>query len=137
VERRDLFKLAGVSIAAAAITGCSSSTASVEAAKPIKAKSNGKRVVVVGAGFGGLTVAKQLRQKDSSLEVIVLEKKDIFMACPYSNAYLGGIEGVTLETLTHDFYASAQAHGYEFIQTEVTAIDKANKIVTTTSGTIS
>lgn len=70
MERRDLFKLAGVSIAAAAITGCSSSTASVEAAKPIKAKSNGKRVVVVGAGFGGLTVAKQLRQKRVHLRLL-------------------------------------------------------------------
>lgn len=75
MERRDLFKLAGVSIAAAAITGCTSSATSIEVAKPMKMKSNGKRVVVVGAGFGGLTVAKQLRQKDSSLEVIVLEKK--------------------------------------------------------------
>lgn len=137
MERRDLFKYAGVSIAAVAITGCTSSASSVEAAKPIKMKSNGKRVVVVGAGFGGLTVAKQLRQKDSSIEVIVLEKKDIFMACPYSNAYLGGIEGVSLETLTHDYYAPAQAHGYEFIQTEVTAINRKAKMVTTTSGTIS
>lgn len=137
MERRDLFKLAGVSIAAAAITGCTSSTTSIEVAKPMKMKSNGKRVVVVGAGFGGLTVAKQLRQKDSSLEVIVLEKKDIFMACPYSNAYLGGIEGVTLETLTHDFYAPAEVHGYEFIQTEVMAINKESKMVTTTCGTIS
>lgn len=137
MERRDLFKFAGVSIAAAAISGCTSNTGTMEASMPMKAKSNGKRVVVVGAGFGGLTVAKQLRKNDSSLEVIVLEKKDIFMACPYSNTYLGGLADVSLETLTHDFYGPANAHGYEFIQTEVTDIDSSSKVVMTTNGTIS
>lgn len=136
VERRDLFKLAGVSIAAAAVTGCTSSTGSMTTSTPMKTKSNGKRVVVVGAGFGGLTVAKQLRQKDASIEVVLLEKKDIFMSCPYSNTYLGGLDGVDLETLTHDYYGPATAHGYEFIQTEVTNINASSKTVTTTSGTI-
>jgi NADPH-dependent 2,4-dienoyl-CoA reductase/sulfur reductase-like enzyme len=136
VERRDLFKYAGVSLAAAAITGCSSAQEKVAVATPMKPKSNGKRVVVVGAGFGGLTVAKQIRQNDESVEVIVLEKRDIFMACPYSNTYLAGLEDVSLETLTHDYYAPANTYGYEFIQTEVTGIDKASKTVTTTCGSI-
>jgi sulfide dehydrogenase [flavocytochrome c] flavoprotein chain len=138
LERRDLFKLAGVSIAAATLSGCTVTTASMQTAKqPIKGKSNGKRIVVVGAGIGGLCVAKHLRGKDKSLEVIVLDKKDMFMSCPYSNAYLGGLDDVSLESLMHDFYGAAQTHGYEFIQTEVMAIDASTKNIMTTVGTIS
>ncbi|MCH9812567.1 MAG: NAD(P)/FAD-dependent oxidoreductase [Epsilonproteobacteria bacterium] len=140
MERRDLFKVAGVGVAAVTLSACTASNAASSAVagatKAFRAKSTGKRVVVVGGGFGGLTMAKQLRAKDKSLEVIVLEKKDIFMACPYSNTYLGGLKGVNLDTLTHDYYAPANAHGYEFIQTEVTGIDRGSKTVTTTSGTI-
>lgn len=137
LERRDLFKLAGISIAAATLTGCTINAGSLEANQPIKAKSKGKRVVVVGAGFGGLSVAKQLRQKDKSVEVIVVDKRDIFMSCPYSNAHLAGLSNVTLETLTQDFYGVAQTHGYEFIQAEVTNIDSTEQIVMTTKGTLS
>lgn len=140
MERRDLFKIAGVGAAAVAMSACTSSNAATTAVanttKALKAKTSGKRIVIVGGGFGGLTIAKQLRAKDSSLDVIVLEKKDIFMSCPYSNTYLGGIDGVDLNMLTHDFYAPANAHGYEFIQTEVTGIDRASKTVMTTDGTV-
>lgn len=137
MERRDLFKLAGVSIAAATLSGCTISATSMDTSKqPLKTKSNAKRVVVVGAGFGGLCIAKQLRQKEKSLEVIVLDKKDMFMSAPYSNAYLGGLDNVSLESLMHDFYGAAQTHGYDFIQTEVMSIDSTNKTITTTSGSL-
>jgi sulfide dehydrogenase [flavocytochrome c] flavoprotein subunit len=137
MERRDLFKVAGLGVAVAAIgTTTTASAATASASGAIRPKANGKRIVIVGAGFGGLTIAKQLRAKDKNLDVVVLEKKDIFMACPFSNTYLGGLKDVTLETLTHDFYAPANAHGYDFIQTEVTGIDRKSKTVTTTEGTI-
>jgi NADPH-dependent 2,4-dienoyl-CoA reductase/sulfur reductase-like enzyme len=138
MERRDLFKIAGVGAAAVALgsSATDAKAASTQKASKLRGKAKGKRVVIVGAGFGGLTVAKQLRSKDKNLEVVVLEKKDIFMACPFSNTYLGGLKDVTLETLTHDFYAPANTHGYDFIQTEVVGIDRKSKVVTTTNGTI-
>ena len=129
MDRRDTFKLAGVAAVAVAVPGI---TVEAEAST---SKASGKTVVVVGGGFGGLTMAKELRKKDKSIEVIVLEKKDIFMACPFSNTYLGGLEGVTLDTLTHDYYAPAVKHGYTFVQTEVTGIDRGAKKVSTTNGT--
>lgn len=131
IERRDLFKLAGVAAAAAILPSVAVTTAS---AAEVANKASGKTVVIVGGGFGGLTMAKELKKKDKTIEVTVIEKKDIFMACPFSNTYLGGLEDVSLETLTHDFYAPASKHGYNFVQAEVTAIDKASKTVTTTSG---
>lgn len=131
MERRDLFKLAGVAAAAAVLPSVAVTTAS---AAEMANKASGKTVLVVGGGFGGLTLAKELKKKDKSIDVTVIEKKDIFMACPFSNTYLGGLEGVSLETLTHDFYAPATKHGYNFVQAEVTAIDRAAKTVTTTNG---
>ena len=134
MERRDLFKLAGVAAAAAILPSIAVKPAS--ATEAVK-KASGKTVVIVGGGFGGLTIAKELRRKDKTIDVTVIEKRDIFMACPFSNTYLGGLEEVTLETLTHDFYAPARKHGYNFVQAEVTAIDRNAKTVITTNGNFS
>jgi len=134
VERRDVFKLAGM---AAAVMVMPNITENKLNAKEVAKKASGKTVVIVGGGFGGLTMAKELRKRDKSIEVIVLEKKDIFMSCPFSNTYLGGLKGVNLDTLTHDFYEPARKYGYSFVQCEVTDIDRKAKKVTTTNGVFS
>jgi len=135
MERRDLFKLAGVAAAAAVVPAVVTTSAS---ATEVAKKASGKSVVILGGGWGGLTMAKELRKQDKSIEVTVVEKKDIFMSCPISSLYLGGLESVTLARLSYDFYQPAQKHGYNFVQAEVTAIDrKAKTLTTTTAGTIS
>ncbi len=142
MTRRDLMKVAGITAASAVVTGCTANQgvtapeAAAASAKTLMPKSSGKRVVIIGGGYGGLTAAKYIRKGDKTTEVVVLEKKDIFMSCPFSNTLLGGMEGVTLDTLTHDLYSGAQAHGYHMIQTEVTAINRGSKVVTTSKGTI-
>jgi len=138
INRRDLFKLGAVA-AAATITAtqvsASTETKAQETSK-LKDKSKGKRVVIIGGGFGGLSAAKYIRKQDSSIEVIVLEKNSIFMACPYSNTYLGELKETTLKRLTHDLYSGAKIYGYDIIQTTVTDIDRKAKSVSTTDGTI-
>lgn len=132
MKRRDLFKLAGVAAAVAVAP-----TSTLIADTKIKATQNrrsGKTVLIIGAGFGGLTVAKELRKKDKSIEVTIIEKKDIFMSCPFSNSYLGGLDDVNLDTLTHDYYSASTKHGYSFVQAEVTEIDRKKRHVTTTNG---
>ncbi len=131
MDRRDTFKLAGFAAAAVAIP-----TMAVASEKKAETKTNGKSVVIVGGGFGGLTIAKALRKKDNSLDVTVIEKKDMFMACPFSNALLGGLDNVSLDTFVGDFYQPATKYGYSFVNAEVTAIDRKAKTVTTTSGDI-
>jgi len=128
MNRRDTFKLAGVAAAAAAMP--SMAVASGSTAK----KASGKSVVIVGGGFGGLTMAKALRKKDSTIEVTVLEKSNMFMACPFSNTLLGGLDGVTLDTFVGDYYQPSAKHGYTFVHATVTAIDRKAKTVTTTNG---
>ena len=130
MNRRDTFKLAGVAAAAVALPTMATASGKKSTAK----KSGGKSVVIVGGGFGGLTMAKALRKKDKSIEVTVIEKSNMFMACPFSNALLGGLDGVTLDTFVGDYYQPSSKHGYAFVHGEVTAIDRKAKTVTTTNG---
>jgi len=131
MERRDLFKLAGVAAAAAVVPAVVTTPAMAAG------KTSGKSVVIVGGGWGGLTMAKELKKQDKSIDVTVVEKKDIFMSCPVSSLYLGGLESMSLAQLTHDFYEPAETHGYTFHKGEVTAIDRKAKTVSTTTGNVS
>jgi len=131
MERRDLFKLMSVAAAAAVLpsVAVASETKAVDAKK-----ASGKSVVIVGGGFGGLTMAKALRKKDKSIDVTVIEKNNIFMACPFSNTLIGGLDNVNLDTFVGDYYQPATKHGYNFVHATVTAIDRKAKTVTTTNG---
>ncbi|MEM1188029.1 MAG: NAD(P)/FAD-dependent oxidoreductase [Pseudomonadota bacterium] len=48
------------------------------------------RVVVVGGGFAGASCARQLRSVAPDLEVTLVEPKQTYTACPFSNLVLGG-----------------------------------------------
>ena len=131
MNRRDTFKLAGVAAAAAAMP--SMATASEGAAK----KSTGKSVVIIGAGFGGLTIAKALRKSDSTIDVTVIEKRSMHMACPLSNGLLGGLDNMSLSMFVGDYAQPATKHGYTFVNSEVTSIDrKAKEVHTATAGAV-
>jgi NADPH-dependent 2,4-dienoyl-CoA reductase/sulfur reductase-like enzyme len=134
MNRRDTFKLAGVAAAAAALP--SMAVASEKKATTAK-KASGKSVVIVGGGFGGLTMAKALRMKDKSIEVTVIEKSNMFMACPFSNALLGGLDNVSLDTFVGDYYQPSAKYGYKFVHATVTGIDRKTKTVSTTNGDFS
>lgn len=139
ISRRDLFKFAGISVAAAAVTGCSTTAFDSLPAKTSQANGAmlGKhQVVVIGGGWGGLTVAKELKKINPKLDVTIIEKNDSFMSCPLSNCNLGGIEGFNLGTLTHDYSQAVEAHGYGMLTAVVTGIDRANKVVHTSKGSL-
>ncbi len=143
ISRRDLLKISGISAAALAVGGCATGGADADAPKAFSLSDRellpapkGKRVVVCGGGFAGLTVAKYLRKASKDIEVVVLEKRDNFMSCPYSNGWLGGIKGITLDTLSFDFFSPATKNGYNFIQTTITGFDRGNRVVKTDHGTV-
>ena len=97
---------------------------------------SGKRVVVVGGGYGGTIAAKYVRMMDKSIEVVLIERNDHFVSCPFSNLYLGGLLP-DLNTLTIKYDKLAANHGVKVVQAEVTGIDPAAKVVTTSKGTLS
>src|SRR6266436_4782258 len=76
---------AGLGLFAAA--GCAPKVADF-AQKP------GRRVVVIGGGWGGASAAKYVRLADPSIEVVLLEPNREFVSCPFSNLVLSGVRSI-------------------------------------------
>ncbi|NJD33582.1 MAG: NAD(P)/FAD-dependent oxidoreductase [Betaproteobacteria bacterium] len=131
LDRRSFLKLVGAGAGAAGAV----SLPMIGQAAELMPKS-GKRVVVIGGGYGGTIAAKYIRMMDKSIEVVMIERNDHFVSCPFSNLYIGGIM-TDLNALTIKYDKLAANHGVKVVQAEVTAIDPAAKSVTTSKGTIS
>lgn len=120
-SRRDVLKLG----AAGALTLPGLSRAALT-------KANGPRVVVVGGGFGGATVAKYLRLADASIQVTLVEPKTAFVTCPFSNMVLGGIR--TMKSITHGYDSLRDKHGVIVLHDLVTDIEPGAKRIRLKSG---
>jgi sulfite dehydrogenase len=110
MKRREFLTLAG----AAALATCAG-------AAPAKA-----RVVVIGGGFGGATAAKYLRLWDPAIEVVLVERADIFTSCPLSNLVLAGF--TAMDEVRHG-YDGLRRHGVQIVNDEAIAIDAAKRVV--------
>ena len=125
-NRRDFIKLAG---AAGALVISNSGFA--RATKPPIG-----RVVVIGGGYAGATVAKYLRLWSlGSIEVVVVEPNSQFVSCPLSNLVLGGSKSIN--DLTFGYDALKSNHGIKWVQDTVTAIDASAKKITMLRGELS
>jgi sulfide dehydrogenase [flavocytochrome c] flavoprotein subunit len=130
LDRRSFLKLIGAGAGAAGAV----SLPLIGQAAELMPKS-AKRVVVIGGGYGGTIAAKYIRMMDKSIEVVMIERNDHFVSCPFSNLYIGGVL-TDLNPLTIKYDKLAANHGVKVVQAEVTAIDAAAKMVTTSKGTI-
>jgi sulfide dehydrogenase [flavocytochrome c] flavoprotein subunit len=128
LDRRSFLKLVGAGAGAAGLP-------MIGRAAELMPK-GAKRVVVIGGGYGGTIAAKYIRMMDKSIEVVMIERNDHFVSCPFSNLYIGGILK-DLSPLTIKYDKLASNHGVKVVQAEVTAIDPAAKMVTTSKGTVS
>ena len=90
------------------------------------------QIVVIGGGIGGATVAKYLAISDAKLEVTLVEPKQTYTTCFFSNLYLAGVR--SLETLTHGYQTLAQAYGIKVVHDAAAAIDPVAKTVTLAGG---
>lgn len=133
LDRRSFIKLLG-SASAVALAGCAG--APMIAAMPEIMPKTGRRVVVIGGGYGGTIAAKYIRMGDPSIEVVMIERNDHFISCPFSNLYIGGVLK-DLSPLTIKYDKLAANHGVKVVQAEVTAIDAESKMVATSKGRIS
>jgi sulfide dehydrogenase [flavocytochrome c] flavoprotein chain len=90
------------------------------------------RVVVVGGGIAGATVAKYLATSSAKPEVTLIEPKQRYTTCFFSNLYLAGTR--SLESLTHGYEALAGGYGIKVIHDMATTIDPVTKTVTLKGG---
>ncbi|MEA3354716.1 MAG: FAD/NAD(P)-binding oxidoreductase [Campylobacterota bacterium] len=141
ISRRDALKLTGALAATTTISGCSTNT---EVQKEIPATITKKemalgvkkntRVVIVGGGWSGLSVAKNLKNFSPDTDVVLVEQKDQFVSCPMSNLWL--VDRVSLYYLTHDYLQAARENNYLYFQATALDLDKETKILHTTNGDI-
>ncbi len=85
------------SAAAAALAACAA-----PAARAARA-----RVVIVGGGYGGATLARYLRLWSAgAIDVVLVERDDAFVSCPMSNLVIGG--SLALPDITYGYDALAR-----------------------------
>lgn len=120
LSRRQLGSLAG----AALLLGLGGSIARGQA-KP--------RVVVIGGGVGGATLARTLASGVPAVDVTLIERRAKYITCFHSNHYLAGLS--SLASLTHGYDALAQA-GVTVLQDSATAIDPTARTVSLQTGAV-
>src|SRR6516162_8812251 len=90
------------------------------------------RVVVIGGGIGGATVAKYLAASAATLDVTLVEPKLRYTTCFFSNFYLAGLR--SLESLTHGYETLAEQYRIKVLHDTVTTIDPVAKTVALEGG---
>jgi len=91
------------------------------------------KVVVVGGGPGGATVAKYVA-KDGGVDVMLVEPAKQFTTCFHSNLYLGGFKN--WESITHSYDKMAKAYGIKHVRQMAAAVDRDKKSVRLANGTV-
>ena len=90
------------------------------------------RVVVLGAGFGGLEVATILSDEfGDDVEVVLIDRSDSFV---FGFAKLDVMFGRATAEAVHHPYADVVKPGVRFVRAEVTAIDPQRRSVETDAG---
>lgn len=141
ITRRDFAKMSGLAAAAAAagsvtmagdpelarasITGVVSRMAELP-------KHKGPRVVVIGGGWSGLTIAKYLKKEAPEVDVVLIERREIFISDPLSNLWLAGLWD--LENLAHSFLDAAKNNGYTLHNATAIDVDRAKRRIYTEKG---
>ena len=87
------------------------------------------RVVVLGAGWGGLSAAKTIKQISPEVEVIIIDKNKEFISCPMSNWVIGQLK--SMEDITFSFDNLKNKYSIKFIHEEAINIDPSKKVIKT------
>jgi len=91
------------------------------------------RIVVLGAGFGGLELTTRLSEEfGDAADVILIDQSDGFI---FGFSKLDVMFGRTPPEAVHHPYRDFVKPGVRFVQATVTAIDPATKRVETDAGT--
>ncbi len=144
ISRREALKLSGVAVASTALSGCTSSdtpkpdtdtkpTSNTYYKAPLHETTN-PRVVVVGGGWSGLSVAKNTKIFAPDADVILVEQRYEFKSCPVSNLWL--VDKVDREFLIHDYLQAARNYNYTYFHATAIGLDKEKQILETSDGYI-
>ena len=119
INRRDFTAGAGlIAVSAAVLT------------RPALAQGAAK-VVIIGGGPGGATVANKIKTADPAIDVTLIEPKEAYTTCFYSNLFIGGFR--SFASITHT-YEGLKKRGIKVVTDTATAVDSTAKTVTLSKG---
>lgn len=118
MKRRAFIKAAG----ALSVAGCAGSQSRER-----------PRVLVIGGGFGGATLAKYVRLWDPGISVMLVDRGEQFVSCPISNLVLGGNR--RLQDITHP-YEGLRKYGVQLLNGDAVSVDNVRKTVTFGRGSV-
>jgi len=132
VTRRE-FLSATAGVAGAATLGAVSLGGVTRGLAQVLPRPRGKRLVVVGAGFGGIFAGLTVKRLLPEAEVVLIERAPFFISCPATLEYLFGFN--SLDQITFG-YSPLIARGLRVIRAEVLALEPDRKRVVTGPGAI-
>ena len=80
----------------------------------------GRKVAVIGGGFGGATAAGYLKKFLPHTEVTLIAENEAFHTCPFSNLVLGGIR--RMDSIRHG-YGNLAKQGVRVIHSRASRVD--------------
>ena len=137
ISRRDVLALSGLAVASSALNASDKSKTESTLKTNYKAPipdTKKTRVVVVGGGWSGLSIAKNTKIFAPDAEIILVEQRHEFTSCPLSNLWL--VDKIKLEYLTHDYLQAARNYNYTYFQATAIGLDKEKQILETSDGNI-
>ena len=77
---------------------------------PLKPKA---RLVVVGGGFAGATLARFVKRLSPEISVVLIEARDHYVSCPMSNLVIAGQRSLAAQTFD---YQGLEAAGVDVVR---------------------
>lgn len=133
LNRRDFLKLAGTGAAIVAASPKPVPARVQQSLPELMGKSGGKRLVILGASFGGIHTALTVKSLLPDAQVVLLDKAPFFISCPATLEYLFGM--VSLDKITRG-YGSLGEKGLQFVRTTILALDRDKRRVVSADGTV-
>ena len=119
INRRNFLRMAGI--------------AGSKAILPRTSLAAAPRVVVIGGGFGGASVAKYLRMWGGNVNVTLVDPASAHVSCILSNLVVTGLLG--MNRITISYQALRNTRGVSVLQGRALAVDPAGNRVTVGTAT--
>ena len=125
IDRRSFNRLLGTAVAAGLTSGVG-----IAPSEMAKGKAAG-RVVIVGGGAGGASVAHHIKKNAKKIDVTLIEPNATYTSCFFSNHFIGGFR--SLNSLQHN-YDGLKKIGVKVIHDFANDIDADKKTVSLKAG---
>jgi len=145
MERRNFLNAASAGLAASLLAACGGGDPTTSDARPVVDRSKTPqpvttsttakaRVIVIGGGMGGATVAKYLRLWGDAISVTLIERMPTYTSNIMSSMVLSGQR--TLGSLSYNYDTLRSKYGISTVFGEVVAVDPVGGKVTMADKTV-